>query len=49
MREFTTPFIGPGYRQETRGWINPTAFISSHRGAPEDDVGRTRPQPSAAP
>jgi murein DD-endopeptidase MepM/ murein hydrolase activator NlpD len=40
MREFTTPFIGPGYRDDTRGWINPTAFIASHRGAPEDDVGR---------
>jgi len=40
MREFTTPFIGPGYRDDTRGWINPTAFIASHRGAPDDDVGR---------
>ena len=40
MREFTTPFIGPGYRQDTRGWINPSAFIASHRGAPDDDVGR---------
>jgi murein DD-endopeptidase MepM/ murein hydrolase activator NlpD len=40
MREFLTPFIGPGYRQDTRGWINPTEFIASHRGAPEDDVGR---------
>jgi murein DD-endopeptidase MepM/ murein hydrolase activator NlpD len=49
MREFTTPFIGPGYRQDTRGWIDPSAFISSHRGAPEDDVGRTRPQPNASP
>jgi murein DD-endopeptidase MepM/ murein hydrolase activator NlpD len=48
MREFTTPFIGPGYRQETRGWINPSAFIASHRGAPEDDVGRA-PSPSATP
>jgi murein DD-endopeptidase MepM/ murein hydrolase activator NlpD len=52
MREFTTPFIGPGYRQDTRGWINPTAFIASHRGAPEDDVGRAplrlSPTPSPA-
>ena len=41
MREFMTPFIGPGYREETRGWLNPSAFIAAHRGAPEDDVGRT--------
>ena len=40
MREFITPFIGPGYRDDTRGWINPSAFIAAHRGAPEDDVGR---------
>lgn len=40
MREFLAPFIGPGYRQETRGWINPTQFIQGHRGAAEDDVGR---------
>ncbi len=40
MREFTTPFIGPGYRQDTRGWLNGSAFIKAHRGAPEDDVGR---------
>ena len=40
MREFTTPFVGPGYRDDTRGWINPSAFIARHRGAPEDDVGR---------
>jgi murein DD-endopeptidase MepM/ murein hydrolase activator NlpD len=40
MREFTTPFIGPGYREDTRGWINPSAFIARHRGAPGDDVGR---------
>jgi hypothetical protein len=40
MREFITPFIGPGYRADTRGWLNPTAFIEGHRGAPEDDVGR---------
>lgn len=40
IREFTTPFIGPGYRDDTRGWIDPSAFIRAHRGAPEDDVGR---------
>jgi hypothetical protein len=40
MREFVTPFIGPGYREDTRGWINPSAFIEAHRGAPVDDVGR---------
>ncbi|HST29584.1 MAG TPA: M23 family metallopeptidase [Chthoniobacterales bacterium] len=31
MREFLTPYIGPGYRQDTRGWINPTKFIEEHR------------------
>jgi hypothetical protein len=31
MREFITPFIGAGYRQDTRGWINPTKFIEAHR------------------
>ena len=45
MREFQTPFIGPGYREDTRGWIDPTAFITAHRGAPQDDMGR----PSLAP
>jgi Peptidase family M23 len=40
MREFITPFLGPGYRVDTRGWIDPTAFIQRHRGAPDDDVGR---------
>jgi murein DD-endopeptidase MepM/ murein hydrolase activator NlpD len=53
MREFTTPFVGPGYREDTSGWINPTAFIASHRGAAEDDVGRPAlslsPVPSPAP
>jgi len=38
MREFTTPFVGPGYREDTRGWIDPSAFIASHRGAPDDDI-----------
>jgi murein DD-endopeptidase MepM/ murein hydrolase activator NlpD len=45
MREFNTPFIGPGYRDNTTGWINPSAFIAAHRGAPEDDIGR----PTVAP
>ena len=49
MREFTTPFVGPGYRDDTTGWINPTAFIASHRGASEDDVGRGSGQPSPTP
>jgi Membrane proteins related to metalloendopeptidases len=53
IREFTTPFIGPGYRADTRGWLNPTAFIEAHRGAPSDDVGRaplqTSPTPPNAP
>jgi murein DD-endopeptidase MepM/ murein hydrolase activator NlpD len=40
MREFQTPFIGPGYREDTRGWINPSAFIAAHRGAPQEDIGR---------
>ncbi|MFN2507879.1 MAG: M23 family metallopeptidase [Chthoniobacterales bacterium] len=40
MREFLTPFIGPGYREDPSGWINPTEFIQQHRGAPEEDVGR---------
>ena len=40
MREFTTPFIGAGYRKDTHGWVNPGAFIQTHRGAPDEDVGR---------
>ncbi len=40
MREFTTPYIGAGYRKETHGWLNPSAFIEAHRGAPDDDIGR---------
>ena len=31
MREFITPFIGPGYRDDTRGWLDPTKFIEAHR------------------
>src|ERR1700730_16504747 len=38
MREFTTPFVGPGYRDDTSGWIDPSAFIAGHRAAPEDHV-----------
>jgi murein DD-endopeptidase MepM/ murein hydrolase activator NlpD len=49
MREFTTPFVGPGYRDDTTGWIDPSAFIASHRGAAEDDVGRALAQPSPTP
>jgi hypothetical protein len=53
MREFTTRFIGPGYRDDPRGWIDPTAFIASHRGAAEDDVGRSgiwlSPTPRSGP
>ena len=43
MREFITPFIGAGYRKETRGWLSPSAFIDAHRGAPADDLGRILP------
>jgi hypothetical protein len=43
MREFTTPFIGAGYRKDTRGWVNPSAFVEAHRGAPDEDVGRVTP------
>ena len=49
MREFITPFIGPGYRQDTRGWINPSEFIAKHRGAPDDDVGRSSLDVKIAP
>ncbi|HEV2840167.1 MAG TPA: M23 family metallopeptidase [Chthoniobacterales bacterium] len=49
MREFTAPFIGPGYRDDTAGWIDPSAFIASHRGAPDDDVGRGPVSPNATP
>lgn len=31
IREFITPFIGPGYREDTRGWIDGQAFINQHR------------------
>jgi hypothetical protein len=46
MREFITPFIGPGYREKTDGWLNPSDFIAKHRGASEDDVGRSAQMPS---
>jgi murein DD-endopeptidase MepM/ murein hydrolase activator NlpD len=42
IREFITPFIGAGYRKTTDGWLNPSDFIAKHRGAPKDDVGRTK-------
>lgn len=41
MREFITPFLGAGYGKETRGWLDPSAFLRTHRGAPDEDVGRT--------
>jgi hypothetical protein len=31
MREFLTPFIGAGYREDTHGWLDPTKFIEAHR------------------
>ena len=31
----------PGYREDTRGWVDPSAFIQAHCGAADDDVGRT--------
>jgi hypothetical protein len=31
MREFITSFVGPGYPEDTRGWLDPTAFIEAHR------------------
>jgi hypothetical protein len=40
MREFITPFIGAGYRKDTRGWLDPSGFIRAHRGAKDEDVGR---------
>jgi len=45
MREFITPFIGPGYaKRPTAGWIR--ALLSRNiAGAPEDDVGRTTSHP----
>ena len=43
MRELITPFIGAGYRKNTDGWLNPSDFIANHRGAPDENVGRTKP------
>lgn len=40
MREFVTPFVGAGYRKDTKGWLDPSAFLRAHRGAPDEDVGR---------
>lgn len=42
MREFSTPYIGAGYRKDTHGWLDPSLFIRTHRGAPDEDVGRTQ-------
>ena len=39
MREFITLFVGPGYREDTSGWLNPSAFIQAHCGTPDDDCG----------
>ncbi len=36
LREFLTPYIGPGYRAETSGWLNPSGFIAGHRPANRD-------------
>ncbi len=44
IREFVTPFIGAGYREDTRGWLNPSEFIRQNRGSAEDDVGRSAPE-----
>jgi murein DD-endopeptidase MepM/ murein hydrolase activator NlpD len=49
MRDFPTPFIGPGYREKTDGWLNPSEFIAKHRGAPADDIGVSAPPPGGAP
>jgi len=49
MREFLTPFVGPGYREDTRGWINPSEFIQQHRGALEEDVGRAVVEQASPP
>ena len=43
IREFVTPYVGAGYRKDTRGWRNPSLFIQQHRGAPDEDVGRASP------
>lgn len=43
MREFITPYIGAGYRKDIHGWLDPSAFVQAHRGAPASDVGRTGP------
>src|SRR5436305_678253 len=40
MRELITPFVGAGYRKDTKGWLDPSAFLRAHRGAPAEDVGR---------
>ncbi|HEY5752544.1 MAG TPA: M23 family metallopeptidase [Chthoniobacterales bacterium] len=42
MREFATPYLGVGYRENPAGWIDPSGFLQTHRGAPESDL---RPEP----
>jgi len=40
MREFITPFIGPGYRVDTRGWLDPHDI---YRGASQRAARRCGP------
>lgn len=42
MRTFITPFVGAGYRENTSGWLDPSGFIQTYRGAPPWDL---RPEP----
>src|SRR5438477_3297567 len=39
IREFITPFIGPGYRENTDGWLYYIVFIAKSCGSSVDDVG----------
>ncbi len=38
MRRFMNAFVGPGYRENLAGWVNPTEFLVAKRGAAESDV-----------
>jgi hypothetical protein len=40
LKLYASVSFGPGYREDTLGWLDPTAFIEAHRRGPEDDVGR---------
>lgn len=40
MREFVTPYLGTGYRENPAGWIDPSGFLQKHRGAPQADLRR---------